>query len=158
MDNDAPATKVLHYAKPSEELGLRQNLFSQHLKRVKRVEDKLMDVMTKLNQVRNFVSFRFVLPRFQLRHCLDYFLTVLPSHSISISTPYQWNTFFGLDQFGQVPEPSPDDENNSVTGGGTEPGQGLAAEPGVASAPGLGLGESSLDGGTSMGDLSAGDL
>ena len=98
----------------------------------------------------------------------------LPSSLPSILSPlslallplsYQWNTFFGLDQFGQVPEPSPDDENNSVTAAGTEPGQGLGTEPGPGStagpagvASGPGLGESSLDGGTSMGDLTTGDV
>ena len=142
MDNDAPATKVLHHTKPSGELELRQNLFSMHLKRVKRVEDSLVDVMTKLNQ---------------------------------------WNTFFGLDQFGQVLEINPDDEKGGEKGGegaggeggeyqadksvsGTK-GEGTGSLSGNEPGQGLGGGGSSVDGGgskhddtSSRGELSAGGI
>jgi len=81
LDHAAPAAKVLPFAKPSEELAARQNLFSKHLKEVQRVEDALVDTMSKLTQ---------------------------------------WNTYFGLDQFGrevEVEAPMLGLDGQPITGG-----------------------------------------
>ena len=91
MDNTAPATKVLPFVKPSDELSTRQNLFSRHLKEVQRVEDQMADVMTKLSQ---------------------------------------WNTYFGLDQFGKPERVGGEEEVVYDEQGGVVPVQGPGQGPG----------------------------